>query len=613
MAVFNLPVLILSDRTAPVISGTSVGNPLSIDENIAASSLVATMTDDGTAVSYAIVSGNTNGDFAIANNGDITVVNSPDYETTSSYSLGITATDSLGNTSAPFTVTININDLDEIPPVVTLVSQPYVAVYETENNLTIASFTASDAGADVTNTLVLASGTPNTTNFSLSYNTSTQQMDLVTSASGLLGGGVTADQTFTFTISATDALGNTGSTTCNLVVKNAELPTVTGPTSISRQENTSTSTVIGTCTASGTAPFTWSITGGADASYFTVDSTTGQLRFATSPNYEQPGDSNTDNIYQVEVTATNQFGTGSGTISVTVTDDPIDEAVYYDWGHNISNLDNSRYFPVALTGFNNAIYSIAQSYSASDGYNHVTLVKADPTTGNWTIYNTVSSAYLEALELVPLGSYLYGFAYNQNNQTRYAMRLNATGGGQSFSATTSSTSTNYQTNPPTGYAFNNARVPEAGSTTEAWGYDNNTQRWIKYTASTGAYANAYAIMHNYPGSTAHSDGYKLPGGIGINVGNYVVFVSQKPNRQHLNVYHRPTATNLSNGTAFTYYGQISLASWPFSTYSNYEIKGIAEVGGYIYLSTRDSNGTNRVARYEAPSSSNILATLQLAE
>ena len=117
MAVFNLPVLILSDRTAPVISGTSVGNPLSIDENIAASSLVATMTDDGTAVSYAIVSGNTNGDFAIANNGDITVVNSPDYETTSSYSLGITATDSLGNTSAPFTVTININDLDEIPPV----------------------------------------------------------------------------------------------------------------------------------------------------------------------------------------------------------------------------------------------------------------------------------------------------------------------------------------------------------------------------------------------------------------------------------------------------------------------------------------------------------------
>jgi len=450
----------------------------------------------------------------------------------------------------------------------------------------------------------------NTTNFEVVYNA--PYMELRTSSSGLLGGGVSSDQTFSFTISATDALGNTGSTTCNLVVKNAELPTVTGPTSISRQENTATTTVIGTCTASGTAPFTWSITGGADASYFTIDSTTGQLRFATSPNYEQPGDSNTDNVYQVEVTATNQFGTGSGTISVTVTDDPIDEAVYYDWGHNVSNLDNSRYFPAALTGFNNAIYSIAQSYTASDGYNHVTLVKADPTTGNWTIYNTINNAYLEANKLVPLGSYLYGFAYNQNNQTRYAMRINATGGGQSFSATTSSTSTDYVNNPPTGYAFNDARVPEAGSTTEAWGYDDGTRRWIKYNAGTGAYANAYVLMTSYP-SVFASDAWKLPAGLGINVGDYVVFVSDGRNRQNLNVYHRPTATNLSNGSAFTYYGKISLGSWPFSTYSNYEIKGIAEVGGHIYLSTRDNNGTNRVARYEAPSSSNILATLQLAE
>jgi hypothetical protein len=586
---------------------------ISFAENSTAT--VETYTANGATPITWSVTGTDASAFSINSSGELTFVTPPDFENPTDagsnnvYNATITATNSFGSASEDITVTVT--DADEIAPVITLVSQANNELNEETNSTLIASFSVLDDGVTMTTGVSLA-GSPNAQNFTLTYNSGTTYWDLATASSGSLGGGVSADTTFTFTVSAQDAAGNVGSAQCTLVVLNSTAPAITGgSTAISIAENTSTSTVLSTYTATGSPAPTWSVSGN-DASSFAINSS-GELTFATSPDFENPADLGGNNVYDVTVVATNTLGSDTLEVDVTVTDDPIDEAVYYDWGHNFSNLDNSRYFPVALTGFNNAIYSIAQSYAASDGYNHVTLVKADPTTGNWTIYNTINSAYLEALELVPLGSYLYGFAYNQNNQTRYAMRINATGGGQSFSATVSSTSTNYQTNPPTGYAFNNARVPEAGSTTEAWGYDNTTQRWIKYTASTGAYANAYAIMHNYPGASHHSDGYKLPGGIGINVGNYVVFVSQARNRQHLNVYHRPTATNLSNGTAFTYYGQISLGSWPFSTYNNYEIKGIAEVGGYIYLSTRDSNGTNRVARYEAPSSSNILATLQLAE
>lgn len=624
MAIFNLSVMTLSDRTAPVISGTSVGNPIALDENVATSSLVATVTDDGTAVSFAIVSGDPNGDFGIANNGDITVVNSPDYEATTAYSLGITATDSLGNTSAPFTVTINITDIDEDAPIVTLVSQPYVAAFETENNLTIASFTASDAGSDVTSTLTLASGTPNATNFSLSYNNATQQMDLVTSASGQLGGGVTANQTFTFTISATDSLGNTGSTTCNLLVKNAELPTVTGPTSISKQENTLTTAVIGTCTASGTEPFSWSITGGSDASYFTVDSTTGQLRFATSPNYEQPGDSNTDNVYELEVTATNQFGTGSGTISVTVTDDPIDEAVYYAWGHNFTGLDADRYELLSLTSFNSSLYALASSSSPSDGYNPLVLVKADPTTGNWTVYNTIPSQYEKngslanpgGRMLAVGGSYLYGFVYRSSNSTTYSMRINGSGGGQSFTAATSSI--NLRTT--------DAIVEVSGSSTEAWGFRDTFDRWDKFSLSTGAIVSGTTINPtNYP-STNASTSYRVPTGKGVNVGNYagdfVIFANKRggtgapgENRQNINAFKAPTAANISNGTAFNFYGEITLASFPFTPKNDYMITGMAIIGSHLYLSTQDANNVHRVARYDAPlsQSANILATLQLAE
>ena len=49
-------------------------------------------------------------------------------------------------------------------------------------------------------------------------------------------------------------------------------------------------------------PLTWSITGGADASLFTIESWSGALRFIGAPNYEAPGDAGGDNVYDVVVT-----------------------------------------------------------------------------------------------------------------------------------------------------------------------------------------------------------------------------------------------------------------------------------------------------------------------
>ncbi|KEF41705.1 MAG: hypothetical protein ER33_10100 [Cyanobium sp. CACIAM 14] len=48
-------------------------------------------------------------------------------------------------------------------------------------------------------------------------------------------------------------------------------------------------------------PLTYSISGGADASRFTVDAKTGALSFKVAPNYEAPSDANGDNLYQVTV------------------------------------------------------------------------------------------------------------------------------------------------------------------------------------------------------------------------------------------------------------------------------------------------------------------------
>ncbi|MFZ3583675.1 hypothetical protein ACOI1H_16090 [Loktanella sp. DJP18] len=55
---------------------------------------------------------------------------------------------------------------------------------------------------------------------------------------------------------------------------------------------------------------TWSISG-VDAARFVINPQTGALTFATAPVYDAPSDANTDNIYQVTITATGASGASS--------------------------------------------------------------------------------------------------------------------------------------------------------------------------------------------------------------------------------------------------------------------------------------------------------------
>ena len=67
----------------------------------------------------------------------------------------------------------------------------------------------------------------------------------------------------------------------------------------------------------------WSITGGADSSAFSINSSTGVLSFRTAPDYLSPTDSGADNTYEVTVRATDLQGVPQNaeqTVTVTVTD-----------------------------------------------------------------------------------------------------------------------------------------------------------------------------------------------------------------------------------------------------------------------------------------------------
>ena len=88
-------------------------------------------------------------------------------------------------------------------------------------------------------------------------------------------------------------------------------------------ENTTAVTTVVATDADADA-VTYAITGGADQAAFTINATTGVLRFASVPNFEAPtdvGDTAGNNTYVFEVTASDgQGGTDVQTLTVSVTD-----------------------------------------------------------------------------------------------------------------------------------------------------------------------------------------------------------------------------------------------------------------------------------------------------
>ena len=71
---------------------------------------------------------------------------------------------------------------------------------------------------------------------------------------------------------------------------------------------------------------TFSISGGADASAFTIHTSSGQLQFVTAPDYEVPADAGLDGVYEVQVTAAD--GTGGTTMqALQVTVAPVNDHV----------------------------------------------------------------------------------------------------------------------------------------------------------------------------------------------------------------------------------------------------------------------------------------------
>ena len=308
------------DDTGSAPTFTQASTSITVDENTASVIYTAQASDvdPGDTLTYSI-SGTDFSLFTIgSSSGELAFISPPDHEQPADsgadniYNLAITATDSIGK-QAQQSLTISVNNLNDNQPAFNLSSSSFDVP---ENSTAVANIAAADAdGDDLSFSLISTTDanhfTIDPTSGALSFN---QAPDFETPQDS------NADNTYELELSVFDGSHTTTQSISVTVTNIDEAPSFASTTqNLSVNENSSGSFY----TAQASDPENTSLTysaSGADAGLFTINNTSGDLSFNSSPNFETPLDSDTNNVYQLDITTTDGTNQVSQSISISITD-----------------------------------------------------------------------------------------------------------------------------------------------------------------------------------------------------------------------------------------------------------------------------------------------------
>ena len=308
------------DDTGSAPTFTQASASITVDENTASVIYTAQASDvdPGDTLTYSI-SGTDSSLFTIgSSSGELAFISPPDHEqpadsgTDNIYDLAITATDSIGK-QAQQSLTISVNNLNDNSPQFNLNSSAFSTP---ENSTAVATIAAADAdGDDLSFSLISTTDanhfTIDPTSGALSFN---QAPDFETPQDS------NADNTYELELSVFDGSHTTTQSISVTVTNIDEAPSFAAATQdLPVNENTSGSIYTAQATDPEQANLTYSASG-ADASLFTLDSTSGELSFKQSPNFEQALDQGADNTYNLDITASDGTNQVSQSLAITVTD-----------------------------------------------------------------------------------------------------------------------------------------------------------------------------------------------------------------------------------------------------------------------------------------------------
>jgi CxxC motif-containing protein len=243
---------------------------------------------------------------------------SPDFEAQPSYSINLKSTDVNGGNPLTYSkaFTVNVTNVNEAPTNLALSANAIAENTFIDTGIKIGDITITDPDVTGNNNVLTVEGT-DAANFEIRNGTE------------LYFQGTSPDfeaqPSYSINLKSTDVNGGNPLTyskafTVNVTNVN-ETPSITSDATVNFAENGTGTTYLVSATDPDVGTIlTYSLTGSVDDALFDINSSTGVVTFKTAPDYENPQDNGTNNVYDITVTASDGTLSDSKIVEITVTD-----------------------------------------------------------------------------------------------------------------------------------------------------------------------------------------------------------------------------------------------------------------------------------------------------
>jgi Ca2+-binding RTX toxin-like protein len=295
-------------------NGGGASAAISVEEGGVVVTNVAASDPEGATVTYAISGGADAARFAVdPTTGEIRFIEAPDFEAPADqdgdnvYEVTVAAQD--GSSLDTQALSVTVTDVNERPIVSGGTS---LALTLPENGTAVTTIVASDPDGDP---IVYALEGDDAALFVIDPQTGV--LSFASAPDFEAPQDLGNDNFYSVRVTASDGVLSAFQTVQISVENVNEGVTITSGSSFATDEN---ATLVGSVAASdgdGDA-ITYSLSGGADAALFTLDSQTGLLSFVNAPDFESPADADGDNVYELIVTASDGSLLDTQALSVAV-------------------------------------------------------------------------------------------------------------------------------------------------------------------------------------------------------------------------------------------------------------------------------------------------------
>ena len=245
--------------------------------------------------------------------GEVRFIEAPDFEAPGDadadnvYDIIVTASD--GANTAERTVAIMVTDENEAP-----VFTSDAAVSVADNQALAYTALATDADGDT-----LSYNLSGTDAALFTIDAATGEVRFIEAPDSENPGDADGDNVYDIVVTASDGTNSTDQAVAITVTDENDPPIFTSDAAVSVAENQIAAyTALATDADGDTLSYNLS---GTDAALFMIDATTGEVRFIEAPDFENPGDADGDNVYDIVVTASDGTNSTDQAVAITVTDE----------------------------------------------------------------------------------------------------------------------------------------------------------------------------------------------------------------------------------------------------------------------------------------------------